>query len=340
MSQEKNSMPGEKSLLRQTSFSSGNEIELFDLINQIWAGKKIILLSIIFTVFIAGLYVFLVEEKWVSTAIVTQPGSGDIADYNVAMNALAAMSPQDKIGAGELRNQLFVRFSASMSAMSRSLQNLEEPLNLEVKQTIAGRDDPLNISFTASSAKKAQEELTRYIKEINDDVVDTYTAGIKYNLKIKEQEFTQSLTYQEHIAKEKQDKRTAVIKQALKVAQDSNIHDFQLQQAEFLSDDTLYLLGTKSLLAMVENEETRPLVFPDYYYNTQRALMTITNLKISIDNLRSFRFIMQPDLPIRRESPRRGLTLILSVFLGGVIGCGIVLGRNMYRDYRQRQQQQ
>jgi chain length determinant protein (polysaccharide antigen chain regulator) len=45
---------------------------------------------------------------------------------------------------------------------------------------------------------------------------------------------------------------------------------------------------------------------------------------------------MKPDLPIRRDSPKRGIVLILSVLLGGLIGSGVVLGRNALRNYQRK----
>ncbi len=35
---------------------------------------------------------------------------------------------------------------------------------------------------------------------------------------------------------------------------------------------------------------------------------------------------MKPTLPIRRDSPKKAITLILAVLLGGMVGAGIVLG--------------
>lgn len=42
---------------------------------------------------------------------------------------------------------------------------------------------------------------------------------------------------------------------------------------------------------------------------------------------------MKPTLPIRRDSPKKAITLILAVLLGGMVGAGIVLGRNALRNY-------
>ncbi|QKJ87763.1 LPS O-antigen chain length determinant protein WzzB [Paramixta manurensis] len=338
MSQDNNANSQESSLLRQTFYNRDDELDLLDVIAQLWAGKKIIIATIIVMLLLAVVYVFTAKEKWTSQAIITMPSAGQVANYNAALNVLYSQYPQDKLAIADLQSQLFRRFSASVSALSGELKNLEEPLDLNVTPVVAGQPEPLSVKFTAQTAKDAQTMVTHYIKQVNDDVVDDYGTDIKHNLAVKTRELTESLAAQERVAKDKKQQRIDVMKQALKVAQASNITESQLRQAEYLSDDTLYLLGTKALQSMIENEATKPLVFDDDYYNTQRALLLITDLKVKVDNLQSFRYIMKPDLPIRRDSPKKALALVLAVLLGGIIGSGIVLGRNMTQTYRQRKQ--
>ncbi len=47
-----------------------------------------------------------------------------------------------------------------------------------------------------------------------------------------------------------------------------------------------------------------------------------------------YRYVMKPTLPVRRDSPKKAITLVLAVLLGGMIGAGIVLGRNALRSYK------
>ena len=56
---------------------------------------------------------------------------------------------------------------------------------------------------------------------------------------------------------------------------------------------------------------------------------------LNVDNLdiHAYRYVMKPTLPIRRDSPKKAITLILAVLLGGMVGAGIVLGRNALRNY-------
>lgn len=421
MAQEISNRNDEQGVLRKTFYNEDDELDLLDVIVQLWKGKKTIIATVVAFLILALIYLFLAKEKWTSQAILTQPSSGQVANYNSALNVLYSQNPQDKISLAALQQQIFNRFNASISALSGSLQNLDDPrfLNVEpvnknanagltvnvkmgndndvtdsntskkqptikadqsdqpvatqqkitsnnnerqsadgdnatppassaesqeeeqqlalyVEQVTKGRDDPLRIKYTAESAREAQQLLTRFIDVINKEVVDDYMTDIMHNLAAKERELSESLANQQRIAQGKKDQRLAALKQALKVAEASDINNSQLSQAEYLSDDTLYLLGSKALAAMIANEATRPLVFDDNYYQTQAALLAIRALVVQPGNLQAYRYIVKPDLPVRRDSPKKGLTLVLAVLLGGIFGSAVVLGRNMIATYRAR----
>ncbi|HCS7089436.1 TPA: LPS O-antigen chain length determinant protein WzzB, partial [Escherichia coli] len=59
----------------------------------------------------------------------------------------------------------------------------------------------------------------------------------------------------------------------------------------------------------------------------------IESLKVDDLDIHAYRYVMKPMLPIRRDSPKKAITLILAVLLGGMVGAGIVLGRNALRNY-------
>lgn len=313
---------------------SNEDIDVISLIIQLWKGKVTILVTMFFFILICIFYLTFAKEKWTSTTIVTEPSAGQVANYNAALGIVYSQSPSDKPSIVDLQKQLFNRFSASISALAGSLANLEEPLILNVDQLNKGNDDSLTISFVAPSAKQAQSELTKYISTVNKDVVKDYGEDIKRNLGVKANELSNILDTHRQIAINKKEHRVDVLKQALKIAQESGVKQSKLNQADYLSDDTLYLLGSDALNAMVVNEATKPLNFDDDYYSAERALLAVTHLKIQVDNLNSFRYIAKADLPIKRDSPKKSILLVIAVFLGFLFGICLVIVRNMIQNYR------
>lgn len=56
------------------------QIDLIDLMVQIWRGKVTIIICIIVAIALAVGYLAVAKEKWTSTAIITQPGCRSVSD--------------------------------------------------------------------------------------------------------------------------------------------------------------------------------------------------------------------------------------------------------------------
>lgn len=108
----------------------------------------------------------------------------------------------------------------------------------------------------------------------------------------------------------------------------------QIQQTQDVTQDSMFLLGSDALKSMIEHESTRPLILSDNYFQTKQKLLDIESLKLEGAELHAYRYVMKPTLPIRRDSPKKAITLVLAVLLGGMVGAGVVLGRNALRGYK------
>ncbi|EHU00152.1 O-antigen lipopolysaccharide chain length regulator [Pantoea stewartii subsp. stewartii DC283] len=323
----KNSLPSkEKS-------NQYDENEVLAIFCKLWDGRWVVIISMIVALILGIIYLMIAPQKWTSTATVTLPSAGQVANYNATLAVLYSDNSQDKPSIINIQNQLFGRFGASMSALSSSLLNLDDPLTLNVK-TIDGTTDSLNISFVASSAKKAQEELSKYINQVNYVVVKDYGDDIKRSVNVKTRELKNVINTYKKLAQDKKEHRIEVINYALTIAKDSNINKLQVNQADFLSDDTFYLLGSDALKAIANNEKSKPLEYDKKYYELQRALLALTDLKFEVENLQSYRYVSPADLPSHRGSPKKSIIIILSLILGAMIGSIIVLNRNVLTAFR------
>ncbi len=52
------------------------QIDLIDLVMQLWRGKMTIFVCVIVAILLAVGYILVAKEKWTSTAIITQPDAG------------------------------------------------------------------------------------------------------------------------------------------------------------------------------------------------------------------------------------------------------------------------
>lgn len=311
------------------------QIDLIDLLLQLWRGKVTIVVAIVVAIALAVGYLAVAKEKWTSTAIITQPDVGQIATYNNALNVMyGASAPK----VTELQTNVIGRFSTSFSALAETLDNQEEPQKLSIEQSVKGQQLPLAVSYVASAPEDAQRQLAEYIQQTDEKVAKELGLDLADNIKLQTSTLEDSLKTQEVVAQEQKDLRIKQIQEALRYAEQAGVTKPQIQQTQDVTQDSMFLLGSDALKSMIEHESTRPLILSDNYFQTKQKLLDIGNLKLEGAELHSYRYVMKPTLPIRRDSPKKAITLVLAVLLGGMIGAGIVLGRNALRGYKARAQ--
>ncbi|AST80541.1 TPA: LPS O-antigen chain length determinant protein WzzB [Citrobacter farmeri] len=311
------------------------QIDLIDIVAQLWRGKVTIIVCAVFTILLAALYLVQATERWTSSAIITQPDAGQIGSYT---NAISVLYGKDAPKINDVQSEVIGRFSSAFSALAETLSNQEKPEKLTIDSYVKGQPLPLKIAYQDNSAEAAQRAVAKYIQQVDEVVSKEINADLSMSIATRISDLEQSLEAQEKVAREQKSQRLAQINQALAVAKQANIKLPQVQQADQLSQDTMFMLGSEALSSMVNNEATRPLTFSDDYYQTRQNLLAVKALKIDPESIHAYRYVMKPTLPIRRDSPKRAITLILAALLGGMIGAGVVLGRNALRDYKPKAQ--
>ncbi|HBL4695373.1 TPA: LPS O-antigen chain length determinant protein WzzB [Citrobacter freundii] len=307
------------------------QIDLIDLLVQLWRGKVTIVIAIVIALVLVVGYLAVAKEKWTSTAIITQPDVGQIATYNNALNVLyGASAPK----VTELQTNVVGRFSTSFSALAETLDNQEEPQKLSIEQSVKGQPLPLAVSYVGASPEDAQRQLAEYIQQTDEKVAKELELDLVDNIKMQKTTLQDSLKTQEVVAQEQKDLRIKQIQEALRYAEQAGVTKPQIQQTQDVTQDSMFLLGSDALKSMIEHESTRPLILSDNYFQTKQKLLDIENLKLEGTELHAYRYVMKPTLPIRRDSPKKAITLVLAVLLGGMIGAGVVLGRNALRGYK------
>ena len=307
------------------------QIDLLDLMLQLWRGKWMIATFVVVFIALAIGYLSVAKEKWTSSAIIAQPDVAQIATYSNALNILYGSAAPSML---DVQTRAIGRFNSSFSALAQALENQEEPEKLTIEPAVKEEALPLSVSYTSTSAEAAQKQLAQYIQQVDEQTAKELAVDLKDNIKEQIKTLNDSLQNQEKVAQEQKDLRIKQIAEALKNAEAAKITTPQIQQTQDVTQETMFLLGSVGLKSMIENEASRPLVFSAAYYQTRQNLLDIQNLNVKPDTIHVYRYVMKPDLPVRRDSPKKAIVLILAVLLGGMIGSGVVLGRNALRNYK------
>lgn len=324
MTDEKNNRPSRQK-------NEVEQIDLIDVLMQIWRGKWIVALFIVSTLIVAGIYLMLAKEKWTSVAVISAPDAGQIVDYTSAMSII---SNDDRFDISGIQQRVIGRFNSAFSALSETLDNQNLPEKLTINTAVQGQPLPLKVTYQGSSAREAQQKLAEYIQQVDELIAKELVDDLEINIKSRTDDLVESLTTQEKVAQEQKDLRIKQIMQALSVAKEAEVRSPQVQQTENVSQDTMFLLGSAALESMIKNESSRPLVFSDDYYKTRQNLLDLKTIEIKPGTIHSYRYVMKPTLPVYRDSPRKSLTMILALLVGGLLGSGFVLTRNALRSYQ------
>lgn len=307
------------------------QVDLIDLLLQLWRSKWTIVIFVVLTLAAATVYLTVAKEKWTSTAVITMPDAGQITGYT---NAMTVLNGSSSVDINSIQHRVIDRFSAAFSALSETLENQQEPEKLTIDMAVKDQALPLKLTYQGDSAENAQKTLAQYIQQVDEQIADELNLDLSVNIKSRTTELVALLATQEKVAQEQKELRLKQISAALKVAQEAQIKTPQVQQTQEVTQDTLFLLGGEALESMVKNESARPLVYPDSYYQMRKNLLDIARVKSDPSNMHSYRYVMKPTLPILRDSPKRGITLVLAVLLGAILGSGFVLTRNALRNYQ------
>ena len=146
-----------------TRSTDPEQIDLLDLVLQLWRGKWVIGAFIAVFIVLAGVYITVAKEKWTSSAIIAQPDAAQIATYANALNILYGSAAPSML---DIQNRAINRFNSSFSALAQALENQDIPEKLTIDTTVKGQPLPLSVSYQGESAEAAQKQLAQYIQQV------------------------------------------------------------------------------------------------------------------------------------------------------------------------------
>ncbi|MEX6425052.1 hypothetical protein [Providencia manganoxydans] len=66
----------------------------------------------------------------------------------------------------------------------------------------------------------------------------------------------------------------------------------------------------------------------------QHYIKNLSELDIDTIEFMPIKFILAPDLPTKKDSPKSALIVALSAILAMILSCSYVLTRELYRDFK------
>ncbi|NIH21767.1 LPS O-antigen length regulator [Providencia heimbachae] len=368
MSNDQESQRGLKKTLMQSpqfNIQPSDEIDLMALFAVLLRNKWLIIsFTVVMTVISIGVVSYL-PQKWISTAIVIPPSSEEIQEVNALSAQLSVLEVSLDLSAqrifssfidqyrSKVNQESYVRSTEYYNKLSERVDSEDNTLakqrvvnqiisdSIQLKDQSKEKNSTSNdiiLSFSASKPTEAQDLLEGYVR---------YAASkVRQQIKVEvENAIAQQLvfateSYKQEVSKirTEYDVKVERLKRAVDIAKAAGIEKPIASDSVSINDDPDYpiALGTEALekKLLIESQNRDLALMSESLQNRKNYINNLNELTSKELDFTPVKFILAPDLPLRKESPKSSLIVALSGILALIISCAFVLSRELYRDYR------
>ena len=332
-----------------------DEIDLFELVQNLWKQKLLISLVTLVVTALAAVYAFLSAPVYESKSSILPPRSADVAEYNLgrAEAGLAEFTPASvySIFTQNLRSQglrreffekiylpsesenrgainkdqLWERFNKKVSINNPDIKNIPERFEVVAENVGASLAAEWVSVYSDLAAKKTKEDIADSVaKEIN-----TRVESIQGHIAVLRES-----------ARKLREDRIARLKEALIVADKVGLQKPQVKSSrtasdgeleQFVDGNLMYMRGAKAIRAELDVLQNRKNDDPFIggLRELENQLDFLARVSINPDGVAVFTLDSAAQVPETPIKPKKALILALGLVLGGVLGVFIALIRSM-----------
>jgi len=337
--------------------AADNELDIRGLCCTLWRGKLWIIAGGVLFALLAWIYSLLVTPKWSTTAIVDRPTVNMLSGFysqQQFLNNLDIRAGNLTVAPPTVMDEAYQEFMMQLFAWdTRRDFWLQSSYYQQRKSGKTGEDAALldemiaNIQFQPADNAKNINDTVRLIAETAADantLLRQYVAfaNARATTHLNEElaaawaarsiQLKAQIKRQEAVAKAIYDRQINSIGQALKIAQQQGFEQAKTQTpSEQLPDSEMFMLGRPMLQARLENlRATGPSY--DLEYDQNRAMQATLNVGPTlVKSFQTWRYLRTPEEPVKRDSPRRVLLMIMWGTVGVLLGAGTALVRRSRR---------
>lgn len=337
--------------------AADNELDIRGLCCTLWRGKLWIIAGGVLFALLAWIYSLLVTPKWSTTAIVDRPTVNMLSGFysqQQFLNNLDIRAGSLTVAPPTVMDEAYQEFMMQLFAWdTRRDFWLQSSYYQQRKSGKTGEDAALldemiaNIQFQPADNAKNINDTVRLIAETAADantLLRQYVAfaNARATTHLNEElaaawaarsiQLKAQIKRQEAVAKAIYDRQINSIGQALKIAQQQGFEQAKTQTpSEQLPDSEMFMLGRPMLQARLENlRATGPSY--DLEYDLNRAMQATLNVGPTlVKSFQTWRYLRTPEEPVKRDSPRRVLLMIMWGTVGVLLGAGTALVRRSRR---------
>lgn len=333
--------------------AADNELDIRGLCCTLWRGKFWIIGGGALFALLAFIYTLLVTPKWSTTAVVDRPTVNMLSGYYSQQQFLnnldsragnLSVAPPTVMDAAyqEFLMQLFAwdtrrdfwlqsdYYKQRQTGHAREDAALLDELiaNIQLQPADGAKNIKDTVTLVAETAPDANNLLRQYVAFANARATVHLNEELAADWAARSIQLKAQIKRQEAVAKAIYDRQVNSVRQALKIAQQQGFEQSKTQTpSEQLPDSELFLLGRPLLQARLENLQASGPSY-DLDYDQNRAMQATLNVGPTlVPSFHTWRYLRTPEEPVKRDSPRRVLLMVMWGAVGLLLGAGTALVR-------------
>lgn len=324
--------------------SSDDEIDLFELVAEVWRQKLLVVLVTVVVTGGAVAYALLAKPTYEAKVFVLPPTQNDIAQLNYGRGGqsdLAMLSIKDVYGvylrnlrSESLRREFFQSvYLPSLSKEERNGSQDELYRNfqavLRVGEMPRESADRFFVQAELSNPKLAADWVVQYAELAGLRARSEITQDIKADATVKADNLEQEISAARLGAQKQREDQIAQLTEALRVARSIGLekppiitNNLSSEVSASMDGSLTYMRGTKALEAEIDNLRKRASDDPFVrdLRPRQEALAFYRNLKVNPESVRVYQqdgAIESPDKPVK---PKKLFIVLVGGLVGGALG--------------------
>lgn len=324
--------------------STGDEIDLFELIEGLWKQKVLIAVTTMVVTAIAVAYALLATPIYEAKVFVQPPTQNDIAQLNYGRggsSGLSMMTVKDvydiylrSLQSESLRREFFRNVylpTLPITERKGSQDALYSRFLSVISVGVAGKETPNRYVVKANlpDPQQAAEWVVQYLEMAGSRARSEIIKDAKADATVKANNLEQQITAALESAQKQREDQIVQLSEALRVAKSIGLerppiisNTLTEEVSAGMGGGLMYMRGSKALEAEIENLRTRTSdePFVQNLRQRQEALAFYRSLEIDPGVIQAYRqdgAIESPDKPIK---PKRMLIVVLGAAGGLLLG--------------------
>lgn len=329
------------------------DFDLFEVISILWQGKFWIAGAITISLLLGLLYVSTTHERWTSKARIIAPEYRDIQlisdylqqlkpvfgdDFGHAMEAVNVSSaddifkrfmtlfnsPDNKYEYVLSSDLIQNNFRANQAA-DNAMRNMAESIKSGTE-----RNDTQVFELTISSwsADSSRTLLENYINFTSSKTAEQIHANLESLLEQRTKELKRSLEFLTANTKNRITTSIDHLSHSLAIASAAGIEVPIVDPGTGNAEEFMINMGTRAIKAKIEELKSIEnfAVIEPKLLTLQNQLAASANVNMEgVEHFKPYETVQAPTTPLFRDHPKKAIAIVISLFIGGIVGCIYVL---------------